>query len=84
MFNLYQPQGSSSCLPELCTTHRRQLRADHTIPKKDAEKLRRRIGGALRRTAQRQACGECAWCTLEGLRDRLTRNLDCEPRVWEG
>jgi hypothetical protein len=33
---------------------------------------------------QRQACGECAWCTLEGLRDRLTRNLDCDPRVWEG
>jgi hypothetical protein len=81
---LYQPQGSSNCLPGLCTTHRRQLRAEHTIPKRDAEKLRRRMAVHCDTLRQRQACGECAWCTLEGLGDRLTRNLDSDPRVWDG
>jgi hypothetical protein len=28
--------------------------------------------------------GMDAWWTLEGLGDGLTRNLDCDPRVWEG
>lgn len=47
----------------------------HTIPKTDAERLRRRMAVHCDPLPLRQACGEDAWCTLEGLGDGLPETL---------